>query len=183
MNRKIFFDHIRGNVFKGKLTQSQVDGCNKILDYHSQKWPYMSLVELSYVLATTYWETAAHMQPVIEKGSLKYLKARKYWPYIGTGLIQVTWKKNYDKFGFRVPEDGLDWDHALDALFRGMIFGLYTGKRLSDYFGHGKEDSFNARKIVNGTDKAQQISEIYKDFKEALLLAEEDKEEDNATVS
>jgi hypothetical protein len=38
-----------------------------------------------------------------------------------------------------------------------MAHGIYTGKKLSDYINADKCDFLNARRIVNGTDKAELI--------------------------
>mgnify|MGYP000863126929 FL=1 len=39
-----------------------------------------------------------------------------------------------------------------------MYEGLFTGKKLSDYINIISEDYFNARKIVNGLDRADIIA-------------------------
>ena len=41
-----------------------------------------------------------------------------------------------------------------------MKKGRFTGRRLADYFTDTQEDWFNARRIVNGTDKAVIIKDI-----------------------
>ena len=43
---------------------------------------------------------------------------------------------------------------ASRILVQGMKEGSFTGKKLSDYIGGGKQDFEGARRIVNGTDKA-----------------------------
>jgi hypothetical protein len=53
-----------------------------------------------------------------------------------------------------------------------MAAGIYTGKKLSDYIGNGKRDYVNARRIINGTDKAQQIAAIAESFRSALIAAQ-----------
>jgi predicted chitinase len=35
-----------------------------------------------------------------EMGSLSYLQGQPYWPFIGRTFIQVTWKGNYERFGY-----------------------------------------------------------------------------------
>lgn len=171
MNRAYFFGRVRDNLFSGKLSTMQLDGLTKILDYREAKWPAMSDDELAYLLATTKWETAHKMQPITELGSDAYLKAKPYWPWIGRGLVQITWQKNYEKFGVTNATDALKWPVALDIIFRGMIYGMFTGKKLSDYIGDGKLDYVGARRIINGTDKAQQIALIATGFRDALIQA------------
>lgn len=145
-----------------------------ILDYRDSAWPGMPDNELAYLLATVKWETAHTMQPVKEYGSASYLKSKKYYPYYGRGLVQITWKDNYEKFGVAAnPDDALKWPAALDILYRGMIFGMFTGKRLSDYINENSHDYVNARRIINGTDKAKEIADIAEKFRKALLAAVE----------
>jgi putative chitinase len=43
-------------------------------------------------------------------------------------------------------------------MFVGMEEGILTGKKFSDFFNKAKEDWINARRIINGTDKAQLIA-------------------------
>ena len=174
MNSQYFFDRIRLAVFGGKLTQSQVSGINKILSYRDSNWPKMSDDELAYVLATVTHETGFKMQPITEWGSPQYLKSKKYWPWIGRGLIQITWKTNYLKFGIKDPESALTWPVALDVAFRGMILGMFTGKKLSDYIKPGKTlDYVGARAIINGTDRAQLIAHYANAYQNALQQAKE----------
>jgi hypothetical protein len=171
MNSEEFFDVIRQAVFSGKMSQKQVDGVNKILAYRNSDWPKMSDNELSYLLATVYHETAATMQPVTEYGSQAYLKSKKYWPWIGRGLIQITWKTNYAKYGITNPDDALKWPVSLKIAFDGMIYGRFTGKKLSDYITPKKCDFINARRIINGMDKAKLIAYYAQGFQHAFQEA------------
>jgi putative chitinase len=53
---------------------------------------------------------------------------------------------------------------AIKIMFYGMTKGTFTGKMLSDYFNEETEDWVNARKIINGLDKAELIAGYAKDF-------------------
>lgn len=66
------------------------------------------------------------------------------------------------------PELALNLDIATQILFKGMIKGMFTGKKLSNYFDTDTEDWVNARKIINGTDKADLIAGYGKKFLNAL---------------
>lgn len=66
------------------------------------------------------------------------------------------------------PEKALDIDIAAQVLLIGMIRGIFTGKKLSDYFKPGTADWLNARRIVNGTDKANLIADYSKQYYAAL---------------
>lgn len=171
MNRKAFFDAVRRTPFPGSLAAWQVDGLSRILDYRDAKWPKMSDEELAYLLATVYHETAYTMQPISEKGSDSYLRSKPYWPWIGRGLIQLTWKENFARFGVKNAIDAQSWPVALDIAFRGMIFGMFTGRKLSHFISEGKCDFVGARKIINGTDRAHLIAGYAESFLSALRAA------------
>lgn len=168
MNRKTFFDIVRREPFGGKLEPWQVDGLSRILDYRDAKWPKMSNDELAYLLATVFHETAHTMQPIAERGSNAYLRSKPYWPWIGRGLIQLTWEANYRRFGIKQPMDAQSWPVALDIAFRGMIWGMFTGKKLSDYIKPGSVDYVNARRIINGMDRARLVANYADAFQRAL---------------
>ena len=180
IDRKKFFDGIRHGPFDGKLSAKNVSGTNVILD----EWERRGLTDLrwlAYMLATTKWETDHTMQPIIEGGSQKYLRSKKYWPWIGRGFVQLTWKNNYVKMtdlmrkeNFTVkgvhpdlvahPDLAMDPQVAAFVMFEGMIRGSFTGKKLGDYFNATTTDPKNARRIINGTDRAAEIASIYKQF-------------------
>jgi hypothetical protein len=166
-----FFRQVRLSVFHGSLTKGQVDGLERIIDYWQTKWSKMTLDEFAYLLATVTHETAYKMQPVKEMGGEAYLRSKKYFPYVGVGLIQATWKRNWDILGIKSVEDGLQWPSALYAAFYGMDSGIYTGRRLGDYIGHGRIDYVNARRIINGIDRAEDIAKIAGSYRKALLLS------------
>ena len=76
----------------------------------------------------------------------------------GRGYVQLTGRKNYEKYGrhFQVdlvnqPELATDPNLAAKILADGMQKGGYTGKKLSQFDqSDGSFDFVNARKIVNG---------------------------------
>lgn len=123
--------------------------------------------QTAYVLATAFHETAHTMKPVREYGGEKYLKSKAYYPYVGMGYVQLTWRANYEKAG---KELGVDFvknpklllkpEHAAPILVTGMKQGWFTGKKLSDYITLSKSDFTGARRIINGTDKAKLIADI-----------------------
>lgn len=176
MNRNKFFEYARKAPFGGRLTTEQVDGLNRILD----EWDNRALSDerwLAYMMATTFHETAYKMQPVREYGGEKYLRSKKYYPWVGEGLVQVTWEANHRKFGASRPGQLLTWEKALPALFDGMVNGMFTGKKLGHYFNDKIEDPVGARKIINGTDKAQLIAGYYRNFLDSIKAAKEAIEE------
>jgi hypothetical protein len=158
IDRKYFFDRIRRSLFGGRLTQSQVDAIERYLDYRDAIYPNMPDAELAYLLATVKHETAHEMVPIEERGGEAYLRSKPYYPWYGRGPIQLTWEANYRKFGITNPDDALKWPAALDIAFRGMILGMFTGRKLAHYINARKRDYIGARRIINGTDKARLIA-------------------------
>lgn len=180
IDRITFFDGVRQQPFPGKLTKGQVDGMTAILDEWDRRG-LNDLRELAYMLATTKWETGHTMQPIKEGGGINYLKSKRYYPWYGRGYVQLTWKRNYQAFQAEVlkltrldivenPDNALDQKAAAYIMFEGMERGVFTGKKLSDYF-NTQTDWINARRIINGTDKAREIAEIAKQFYADLTLA------------
>lgn len=121
--------------------------------------------QCAYVLATAYHETAYTMKPVREYGGENYLRKKKYYPYVGMGFVQLTWKENYVKAGkvlgvdfVKNPSKLLQPEYSAVILVKGMKEGWFTTRKLSDYITLQKSDFVGARKIVNGTDKAATIA-------------------------
>ena len=166
--QKPFFDYQVVRDKFGKLVQSQVNGFETII----HKWQESKLEDLrwlAYMLATTWHETSRTMQPITEYGSQTYLRSKKYWPYIGRGYVQLTWKRNYEKYGIADhPEKALEPDLAAHIMIDGMTKGIFTGKKLGDYFNTKVSDAVGARRIINGTDKDKLIAGYYNVFLDAL---------------
>jgi len=94
------------------------------------------------------------------------------WKYRGRGLPQITFFDNYDKFGIADnPDKALEMPMAVKIMFEGMVKGLFTSHKLADYFNDNEEDWVNARRIINHTDKADEIAGHAKKFNTALASA------------
>lgn len=174
------FSLIRESLFSGKLTQSQVDGLNSILqamnDYGVQDKRFAA-----YILATPYHETAKTMQPIREYGLGKNYSYGKpdavtHLVYYGRGYVQLTWKANYQKFARLLnvdlvnnPDLALNPVIAAKIMLLGMSRGLFTGKKLSDYITPTHCDFINCRRIINGTDKDLLIAGYATKFLDALI--------------
>lgn len=96
----------------------------------------------------------------------------------GRGYVQITGRSNYAKWSQRLGIDlinnpGLASNPAIAAkiLVLGMRDGSFTGVGLSNYINGSKQDFFNARRIVNGTDKASLIAQISERYLNALRSA------------
>lgn len=208
MDRKKFYDAVRGSLFSGSLSADQVKGMDAILN----KMEKVDIRWIAYALATAYHETGARMVPIVEnlnysaqglRGTFpKYFAtdaiANQYarkpeaianraygnrmgngpessgegWKYRGRGLVQITGKTNYTLYGIaNDPDKALLPDVAVAIMFDGMINGKFTGKKLADYFNATSTDWTGARRIINGTDKADKIADEAKRFHAALKAA------------
>jgi putative chitinase len=128
------------------------------------------LRQTAYVLATAWHETAHTMLPIPEIGKGKgrpYGKPAGKWgnAYYGRGYVQLTWIDNYIKMGDVVgvnlaqfPEMALTAEVAIKILVIGMRRGMFTGRKLDDFITPTKCDYIQARKIVNGRDRAEMIA-------------------------
>ncbi len=177
INRNFFFSQVRTSLFSGKLTQSKVNGLSAILDEWEAKYATQDDRWLAYMLATAHHETDRQMQGIEEYGrgknrpyGGKLNMSRKPYAtpdkiYYGRGLVQLTWYENYDRASRELgqdflnqPELALDLKNAVQIMFLGMMEGWFTGAKLSRFFNPGTEDWKNARKIINGLDKADLIA-------------------------
>lgn len=191
MNYNVFYNSIRASLFNGRLTSRQVEGINFKLDAFDKagitdnRWK-------AYMLATSYHETAKTMQPIEEYGKGKgrpygqkiMYNGKPYtYPdkiYYGRGDVQLTWYENYQLMGkllgiplLEQPELALTPEISARIMIEGMTKGKsnrgdFTGVSLETYFNSVKNDPINARRIINGRDKAELIATYYYKFLEAL---------------
>lgn len=188
MDYKKFFDSLRADGIG--LTEANVAGFERIVNYCEAYG--CNLQVAAYDTATAYHESGHTCQPVEEcfyLGSPAKVKAAqqklKYYPFFGRGLVQTTHRENYEKAAalLGLPKDTfvknpgllLEWDYALPLLVKAMDVGLYTGKSVGDYIDAIDEDwtedlreFTNARRVVNGTDRAADIGKIALKLEAAL---------------
>lgn len=130
--------------------------------------------QIAYVLATAQWETANTFKPVKEAYWLSEEWRRKnlrYFPFYGRGLVQITWKSNYQKYSdilgvdlVNNPDKVLEPNISLFILVHGCKNGTFTGMKIEDYINSNRTDFYNARRVINGIDKAQEIANIAKEW-------------------
>lgn len=105
----------------------------------------------------------------------------------GRGYVQLTGRANYIRAGKELrklpgivgdlpllvdaPDDAMKDEAAGAILILGCLQGWFTTKKLGDYITPGAADYRNARRVVNGTDKAEAIADFAETF-EAAIRAE-----------
>ena len=183
IDRKVFYDEVRRTLFGGKMRAEQVEGTEDLLDTWGQDYPSVLRNQLAYILATAKHETAHTMLPIREFGKGRGRKyGRPVGPfdhvYYGRGYVQLTWLENYKRAGDEIgvdlvaePDLALDPEIAAEIIFAGMLKGWFTGRKLEDYVTLNKSDFRNARRIVNGMDRATKIANEARKFDSALQKA------------
>ena len=139
------------------------------------------LNQIAYILATVEHETAGSFQPVKESYYLgkvrgeNHRKTLRYYPFYGRGFVQLTWEYNYRKYSDIVglnlvknPDLAMRPDVSLFILIDGMKRGVFTGKKLSDYFSSSYCNEVQARRIINGNDRAEKVASLSKAWRSRL---------------
>ena len=192
-NHTTFFDEYK-KAFNTKLTQSQVDGLESILNSIEQDPDITDVRWAAYMLATVKHECADRWQPIEEYGKGK---GRKYGSpvtvkgsdgkaytnvYYGRGYVQLTWDYNYKSLSTAIglndslyinPALALDPVDAYKIMSHGMRHGTFTGKKLADYIHESACDYKNARRIINGLDKWDIIQGYAQKLQKVLEASEE----------
>lgn len=188
-NRKTFFDGFRRFLHaRGKpLDQQTVDAVEFLLGRFESVAVWRDLRHVAYALATISIETAWTYRPIAEYGPDSYFK--KYdgrkdlgntepgdgLKFKGRGYVQITGRANYTGFKYLLdrdlvtnPELALNRDVAVSIMMFGMFRGLFTGKKFAHYINDLTTDYVNARRIINGTDRAREIAGYAREFENIL---------------
>ena len=194
MSNAAFFGAVRP-LFGGALSQSQVNGLQHLLSA-TQSLPiahraYLlatahhetakTMQPVRETLATTDDQAVKNLDAAWAKGELKWV-SKPYWrkdadgkAWFGRGYVQLTHKDNYAKAGklvgvdlVRDPSQALNPTVAARVLVEGSKAGIFTGKKLADYLDGSTPDYVNARRIINGTDRAGQIADLAEGYEKAL---------------
>lgn len=162
----------------GSLDGVQQDSARQIISAFSQ-YGDGDYRKLAYILATAWHESK--LRPIQEirarSGTALYGQQNRYWPsgYYGRGFVQLTWESNYRKMGDFLGVDlvgspglALKPEYAAKIIVYGMVNGSFTGKSLGSYISLLKKDYYNARRVVNGTDKATLIKGYAQSLENAI---------------
>ena len=152
----------------------------------------------AYILATSFWETGREMKAVKEKtdktGEQYFFRmydingsrpkvAKSLGntipgdgiKFAGRGQVQLTGRTNYTNMGkylkldlVNKPDLLLDTKISARVLVYGLLNGSFTGVSIKKYLKSTKTDYVNARRVVNGVDKAEEIANIAKSFERAI---------------
>ncbi len=177
-----FFDAVRESPFNGALTQSAVDGLNAI----AAAWKLYGdgdKRKLAYILATAFHE-CDRFRTMEEYASGAAYEDRKDLGntargdgvrFKGRGFVQLTGRANYQKWAARLgenliqrPELVCDRNIAARILVEGMLIGSFTGRYLRQFVNDQTCDFVEARRVVNGIDRAVMIAGYARPFLAAL---------------
>ena len=197
IDRDFFYAHVRGALFDGSLKRAQVSGLNAILGYWESRAGPGDDRWLAYLLATAHHETDRTLKPIREYGGTAYF-TRRYDPppaggnpriarqlgnvrpgdgarYCGRGFVLLTGRRNYTDWARRLgidlvenPELALELDVATKILVEGSLLGTFTGRKLSDYLHDEVSDWRNARRVINGIDRANLIASYALKYRAAI---------------
>lgn len=139
--------------------------------------------QIAYILATTCHESNAGGAMTEFASGTAYEGRRSLGNvysgdgvrFKGRGYVQITGRRNYSDWSRRLgvdlvgnPERARDPQIAAKILVGGMRDGTFTGRKLGDYVGNGRTDFHNARRTVNGTDRAGHIANIAQNLLRAM---------------
>lgn len=185
IDRDFFYSSFSGDTIWNKAE------LNRLFDFIDISELVLRTDEMAYILATIRHECGQTLLPTQEETDVRrapWLKG-KYLPYMlgldydgkphpktghlyfGRGYTQNTWYCNYKKISeiigrnvvnnpdlLLVPE--ISWQVTETFMYR----GLYTGKRMADYFHDGVSNFLGARSIINPYDHANIIRDYALQF-------------------
>lgn len=141
----------------------------------SQRQGVRNKAQLAYILATATHESGAgkHMEEFASgrayegRRSLGNSQPGDGVRYKGRGYVQLTGRRNYTDWSRRLGMDLVSNPRMVEnpqiaakILVGGMMGGTFTGKGLGSYINGQQTDFHNARRTVNGTDRAGYIANI-----------------------
>lgn len=193
----MFFDALRYGLLGPSLSESEVEGCNAILAackgwtmawtayalataYHETAHSMQPIKEFGGEAYFMRQYDVTGLRPSVAR-DLGNVKPGDGAKYAGRGYVQLTGRRNYVKAEAETgkplvdnPDLALDPAIAADIMRRGMAQGWFTGRSLVTYLPTTRTATLaqftQARKIINGLDKAGQIAAQALEFQTALSL-------------
>ena len=190
-----FFAAMRTGLLGPTLAATEVDGCNAILKAMEGcpiSWTAYALATAFHETASTMQPIKEYGGPTYFTRMYDVSGARPKMAiangntcagdgprYCGRGLVQLTWKSNYKRAGDQCgvdlvanPDLAMRPDIASKIMRAGMVGGWFTGKGMADYLPlktrADRKQFTDARRIINGTDRAAQIADHALKFQVAL---------------
>lgn len=153
MDRAKFFASVRTPVFKGTISQKQVDGVNAILD----EWEAEGLTDnrwLAYILATPVIETGATFQPISENLNYSAERLVAVFPKYFSPQVAASYARNPVKIANRAYANRMG--NGNEASGDGW---KYRGRGLCQITGH---DNYQLFGIAAEPDKALEMTTAVK---------------------
>lgn len=176
-----FQSAVAQTLYYGSLPDWQLTPLNMI--YSEAKARHRSVYDTAYAMATGHHETGRwrYLEEIGHGSGRPYgipinLKAGKTVTYHGRGWVHITWLGNYARFvlplGMDIvsnPDLVLEPRVACFIMWEGMVHGMFTGHSFNTHTDeNGVLNYKEARRIINGTDKASLIAEYAEKFEAAL---------------
>lgn len=179
---KAFYDTARITLFGGKISTIQFQRVEALLS-SAASFETVEAEHLAYVLATAHWETDrftameeyASGDAYEGRADLGNVQLGDGKVFKGRGFPMLTGRNNY-KWASGVagidllanPERASDPLVSAPIILAGMLTGSFTGVGLGRYVNSDKVDFVNARRVVNGLDRAETIADIAQRYLAAI---------------
>ena len=179
-----------GNIDINRLIQALPASRRRSAQQHfpvivqeAQRQGVTNKAQLAYILATATHESGAgaFMEEFASgrayegRGDLGNNQRGDGVRFKGRGYVQLTGRRNYRDWSRRLgvdivsnPDRVKDPQIAARILVEGMMRGTFTGKGLGSYINNQSTDFRNARRTVNGTDRANHIAGIAQRLLQAM---------------